>query len=62
VLLFDEEVIGCKLVIICFKGSFDMVYLGLILVNVVLGEGVEMYLFFIFWGFDMINFKMMVYL
>jgi peroxiredoxin family protein len=45
---------GRKLAIICSKGNLDMAYPGLILGNAALGEGVELHLFFTFWGFDMI--------
>ena len=48
-----------KLAIICSKGNLDMAYPGLILANAALGEGVEVHLFFTFWGFDMINKKTM---
>jgi peroxiredoxin family protein len=50
----DEET-GRKLAIICSKGNLDMAYPGLILANAALGEGVEVHLFFTFWGFDMIT-------
>ncbi|MCR6494496.1 DsrE/DsrF/DrsH-like family protein [Cellulomonas sp. P24] len=50
---------GRKLAIICSKGSLDMAYPGLILANAALGEGVEVHLFFTFWGFDMITKKTM---
>jgi len=57
---FDSEVgAGRKLAIICSKGSLDMAYPGLILANAALGEGVEVHMFFTFWGFDMINKKTM---
>lgn len=46
---------GRKLCIICSKGSLDMAYPGLVLANAALGEGVEVHLFFTFWGFDIIN-------
>jgi len=53
---FDEEVeTDRKLAIICSKGSLDMAYPGLILGNAALGEGVELHLFFTFWGFDTIT-------
>lgn len=53
---FDDEIeTGRKLAIICSKGSLDMAYPGLILGNAALGEGVEVHLFFTFWGFDMIT-------
>lgn len=51
----DEDVAGRKLAIICSKGNLDMAYPGLILGNAALGEGVELHLFFTFWGFDIIN-------
>ena len=50
---------GRKLAIICSKGNLDMAYPGLILANAALGEGVEVHLFFTFWGFDMITRKRM---
>lgn len=56
---FDEEETDRKLVIICSKGSLDMAYPGLILGNAALGEGVEVHMFFTFWGFDMITKKTM---
>ena len=43
-----------KIAIICSKGNLDMAYPGLILGNAALGEGVELHMFFTFWGFDMI--------
>ncbi len=52
---FGEETTGRKLAIICSKGTLDMAYPGLVLANAALGEGVEVHLFFTFWGFDMIN-------
>ena len=51
----DETSTGRKLAIICSKGNLDMAYPGLILANAALGEGIEVHLFFTFWGFDMIN-------
>ena len=51
----DVETEGRKLAIICSKGSLDMAYPGLILGNAALGEGVELHLFFTFWGFDIIT-------
>jgi peroxiredoxin family protein len=57
---FDEEVPTDRtLAIICSKGSLDMAYPGLILANAALGEGVEVHMFFTFWGFEMINKKTM---
>ena len=53
---FDEdEQSGRTLAIICSKGNLDMAYPGLVLANAALGEGVEVHLFFTFWGFDMIT-------
>jgi len=46
---------GRKLAIICSKGNLDMAYPGLILANAALGEGIEVDLFFTFWGFDIIT-------
>jgi peroxiredoxin family protein len=51
----DETPTGRKLAIICSKGNLDMAYPGLILANAALGEGIEVHLFFTFWGFDIIN-------
>jgi peroxiredoxin family protein len=51
----DDTPSGRKLAIICSKGNLDMAYPGLILANAALGEGVEVDLFFTFWGFDMIT-------
>ena len=51
----DDSSEGRKLAIICSKGNLDMAYPGLILGNAALGEGVELHLFFTFWGFDMIT-------
>jgi peroxiredoxin family protein len=51
----DEEGGTRKLAIICSKGSLDMAYPGLIMSNAALGEGVEVHLFFTFWGFDIIK-------
>ena len=51
----DEKETDRKLAIICSKGNLDMAYPGLIIGNAALGEGVEVHLFFTFWGFDMIT-------
>ncbi len=51
----DEEESDRKLAIICSKGNLDMAYPALILGNAALGEGVQLDLFFTFWGFDMIT-------
>jgi len=52
---FDDGVTDRKLVIICSKGNLDMAYPGLILANAALGEGIQVDLFFTFWGFDIIT-------
>lgn len=44
-----------KLSIICSKGSLDMAYPGLVLANAALMEGIDVTIFFTFWGLDMIN-------
>jgi len=52
---FDDEANeGRKIAFICSKGNLDMAYPGLILANAALGEGIEVHVFFTFWGFDMI--------
>lgn len=51
----DEKETDRTLAIICSKGSLDMAYPGLILGNAALGEGVDVHLFFTFWGFDIIT-------
>ncbi len=56
---FEDSGTGRKIAIICSKGNLDMAYPGLILANAALGEGVEVHLFFTFWGFDMITKKRM---
>ena len=53
--VFDDENTGRKLAIICSKGTLDMAYPGLVMANAALGEGVEVHLFFTFWGFDIIT-------
>lgn len=58
---FEDET-DRKLSIICSKGSLDMAYPGLVLANAALAEGVEVHLFFTFWGFDMITKKTMDHL
>lgn len=52
---FHEDETDRKLSIICSKGSLDMAYPGLVLANAALAEGVDVHLFFTFWGFDIIN-------
>ncbi len=48
-----------KLCIICSKGTLDMAYPGLILANAALMEGIDVTMFFTFWGLDMITKKKM---
>jgi peroxiredoxin family protein len=55
---FDDDT-DRKLCIICSKGTLDMAYPGLILANGALENGIEVHLFFTFWGLDMINKKTM---
>ncbi|NNF65724.1 MAG: hypothetical protein HKN07_15880 [Acidimicrobiia bacterium] len=51
---FAEET-DRKLCLICSKGTLDMAYPGLVLANAALMEGIEVHMFFTFWGLDMIN-------
>ena len=51
----DDAEAGRTIAIICSKGNLDIAYPGLIIANSALGEGVEVHLFFTFWGFDMIT-------
>lgn len=44
-----------KLAIICSKGSLDMAYPGLVLANAARMAGIDAFLFFTFWGLDIIN-------
>lgn len=46
-----------KLAIICSKGTLDMAYPGLVLANAALMEGIDVTLFFTFWGLDIVNKK-----
>ena len=46
-----------KLSIICSKGTLDMAYPGLVLANAALMEGIDVTMFFTFWGLDMVNKK-----
>lgn len=58
--MFEES--NRKLCIICSKGTLDMAYPGLVLANAALMEGVDVMLFFTFWGLDMINKKKLSHL
>jgi peroxiredoxin family protein len=44
-----------KLAIICSKGTLDMAYPGLVLANAALMEGIDVLMFFTFWGLEMVN-------
>ena len=44
-----------KVSIICSKGSLDMAYPGLILANAARMSGIEVVLFFTFWGLDIVT-------
>ena len=44
-----------KIAFICSKGNLDMVYPALVMGWAALGNGLEVTLFFTFWGMDMIN-------
>ena len=44
-----------KMAFICSKGNLDMAYPALIMGNAALGEGIEVHIFFTFWGLDIIN-------
>ncbi len=55
--MFEET--DRKLCIICSKGTLDMAYPGLVLANAALMEGIDVVMFFTFWGLDMINKKKM---
>ena len=48
-----------KLALICSKGSLDMAYPPLILANAARMSGIEVHLFFTFWGMDIITRKKM---
>ena len=44
-----------KIAFICSKGNLDMVYPALVMGWAALGNGIEVTIFFTFWGMDMIN-------
>lgn len=44
-----------KICFICSKGNLDMAYPALIMGNAALGEGIEVQIFFTFWGYDLID-------
>ena len=51
-----------KLAVICSKGTLDMAYPGLVLANAALMEGIDVMMFFTFWGLDIVNKKTMNHL
>lgn len=53
--MFNEQDTDRKMCIICSKGTLDMAYPGLVLANAALMEGIDVTLFFTFWGLDMIT-------
>ena len=56
---FGSDDADRKFVVICSKGDLDMAYPGLVLANAALGEGIEVHMFFTFWGLDMVTKKRM---
>lgn len=52
---FGDDAEPRKITFICSKGNLDMAYPALIMANGALTEGLEVDLFFTFWGMDMIN-------
>ena len=44
-----------KIAFICSKGNLDMVYPALIMGWAAIGNGIDVTIFFTFWGMDMIN-------
>ena len=44
-----------KIAFICSKGNLDMVYPALVMGWAALGNGIDVTVFFTFWGMDMIN-------
>jgi peroxiredoxin family protein len=52
---FGDDAEDRKICFVCSKGNLDMAYPALIMANGALTEGVEVDIFFTFWGMDMIN-------
>src|SRR5574338_549926 len=46
---------GRKIAFICSKGTLDMAYPALVMGWAALGNGIDVTIFFTFWGLDMIN-------
>ena len=44
-----------RISVICSKGSLDMAYPGLVLANAARMSGIEVMMFFTFWGLDIVN-------
>src|SRR5512132_600641 len=44
-----------KIAFICAKGNLDMAYPALVMGWAALGNGIDVTIFFTFWGLDMIN-------
>ena len=44
-----------KIALICSKGNLDMVYPALVMGWAAIGNGIDVTIFFTFWGMDMIN-------
>jgi peroxiredoxin family protein len=57
--MWEDKETDRKLCIICSKGTLDMAYPGLVLANAALMEGIDVTIFFTFWGLDMITKKEM---
>jgi len=51
----DTDAPRRKMCFICSKGNLDMAYPALIMANAALGEGVDVDIFFTFWGLDIIT-------
>ena len=52
---FGDDDAERRICFICSKGDLDMAYPALIMASGALSEGVEVDIFFTFWGMDMIN-------
>lgn len=52
---FGDESEDRRICFVCSQGNLDMAYPALIMANGALGEGVDVDIFFTFWGLDMIN-------
>ena len=48
-----------KMAFICSKGNLDMAYPALIMGNAALGEGIQVEIFFTFWGVDIVDTRTM---